>query len=384
MNGYVKRLLFLALSLLLIALTVLPAAAEEASPIGEETVMEGWEAMIGALPREVADLLPDSFFEGSADKVEAGTREAGAFGAILAVIGRLSGAEISKCLSLLATLTGILLLSALLRSFAESGQSALSPALSLCCTLVITLLICGTRRDGFTEISRFFETVRALALALIPLMGSLYAMGGNVGAAVANHGVMSGFLAVLESLCSGTVLPVATILIAMALLDAISDRASLHALSALIKRTFTLGLSFLMMLLCFVLGLQTTLAKGADTLALRTARFAAGSFLPVVGSSVGEALRTVAGSVQYLRGAVGTGGILIIFFAFLPTFLSVLFTKLTLGLGSAVAGLLSCKREERFLAELAGVWGYFLAVVAALFVMMVFSLTLLARCAAAG
>ena len=126
------------------------------------------------------------------------------------------------------------------------------------------------------------------------------------------------------------------------------------------------------------------MTKRRSGLALRTARFAAGSFLPVVGSSIGEALRTVAGSVQYLRGAVGVGGILIVFFAFLPTFLSVFLTRLTLQLGGALAGLLSCKREEKFLGELASVWGYFLAVIAALFVMMVFSLTLLARCAAAG
>ncbi len=379
-----KLLAVLSLFLLLLTLLMFPVSAKDTAPVGEDMAMKGWGNLIGALPPEVADLLPDSFFGGSTEDLGTGARESGAFGAILQVIGQLSGAKLRECLSLLATLVGILLLSALLKGVAEDGKSSLASALSLCCTLVITLLIFGTRGTKFTEISHFFEVVRTLAVALVPLMGTLYAMGGNVGAAVANHGVMSGFLAILETVCSGTVLPVATVLVAMALLDAVSDKASLSALSSLIKRTFTLGLSFLMMLLCFVLGLQTTLAKGADTLALRTARFAAGSFLPVVGSSVGEALRTVAGSVQYLRGAVGVGGILIIFFAFLPTFLSVLFTRLTLSLGGAVAGLLSCKREEKLLAELAGIWGYFLAVIAALFVMMVFSLTLLARCAAAG
>ena len=370
--------------MLFLSLFVPTAAAADEAPVGEAEIMENWEALIGSLPPEVADLLPDGFFEKNAEGLATGAKKAGTLGTILKVIGDLSGAKIGACLSLLALLVGILLLSALLKALTENGRESLSPALSLTVALVITLLIFNTGVTGFAEIAEFFEAVRTLSVALIPLMGALYAMGGNVGAAVANHGVMSGFLAILEAVCSGAVLPVATVLVAMALLDAVSDRVGLAALAALIKRTFTLGLSFLMMLLCFVLGLQTTLAKGADTLALRTARFAAGSFLPIVGSSVGEALRTVAGSVQYLRGAVGVGGILLIFFAFLPTFLSVLFTKLTLGLASAVAGLLSCKREERLLSELAGVWGYFLAVIAALFVMMVFSLTLLARCAAAG
>ena len=45
--------------------------------------------------------------------------------------------------------------------------------------------------------------------------------------------------------------------------------------------------------------------------------------------------------------------------------------------------LLACEAEEKILAEFASVYGYFLAVVASLFVMLIFSLTLFARCAAA-
>ena len=378
-----KIRLLLLITALLTLLTALPVSAVTQSTSEESAVLEGWQDLVGSLPPEISDLLPKEFFSENTEEIGNGAKKAGALGAILAVVGQISGAKMKDSLSLLALLTGILLLCALLRALSE-GSGSTATAVSLCTTLTITILILSGKSTGFSQISSFFQSVQTLAVMLLPLMGTLYAMGGNVSAAVANHGVMSGFLAILETLCSATVLPVATIAVAMALFDAVSDKVSLSALSTLIKRTFTLGLSFLMMLLCFVLGLQTTLAKSADTLALRTARFAAGSFLPIIGSSVGEALRTVAGSVQYLRSAVGVGGILIIFFTFLPTFLSVSLTRLTLQLGGAVAGLLQCKREERLLAELAGVWGYFLAVIAALFVMMVFSLTLLARCAAAG
>ena len=77
------------------------------------------------------------------------------------------------------------------------------------------------------------------------------------------------------------------------------------------------------------------------------------------------------------------GGILVLFFAFLPLFLSVLFTRLAFLLGGSVAGMLSCPREERLLSELAGVYGYFMAIIACLFVTVSFSLTILAHCAAA-
>jgi stage III sporulation protein AE len=248
----------------------------------------------------------------------------------------------------------------------------------------MTVLLFSIQRERFTQLGAYFDTVRALSTALLPLMGTLYAMGGNVRAAVVNHGVMSAFLSILEVFCAGTVLPVAGLCLALSLLDALSGRIDLRPLGALIKRSYTLMISFLMLLLCGVLGMQSTLAKAGDTLALRTARFAAGSFLPVVGGSVSESLRTVAASVEYLRGVAGSGAILALFFAFLPLFLTILLTRVAFLLAGSAAKLLSCTAEERVLSELASVYGYFLAIIASLFVMLTFSLTLFARCAAAG
>ena len=72
-----------------------------------------------------------------------------------------------------------------------------------------------------------------------------------------------------------------------------------------------------------------------------------------------------------------------LFFCFLPPFLSLLVTRIAFLLAGAVAKMLSCKAEEVLLTELASVYGYFLAIISSLFVMLIFSLTLFARCAAA-
>ena len=73
----------------------------------------------------------------------------------------------------------------------------------------------------------------------------------------------------------------------------------------------------------------------------------------------------------------------VLFFAFLPTFLSVLLTRIVFLLGGAVANLLSCEAEGKLLNELSSVYGYFLAIISVLFVTLTFSLTLFAQCAAA-
>ena len=63
--------------------------------------------------------------------------------------------------------------------------------------------------------------------------------------------------------------------------------------------------------------------------------------------------------------------------------MSVLLTRIALLLGGAVANLLSCEAEGKILNEVSSVYGYFLAIIAVLFVALTFSLTLFAQCAAA-
>ncbi len=343
-----------------------------------------WQALAEALPTELTQLLPADLFSTDLALLDDSISKATAAPTVLSALGSLVGVSLREHVKLLAQLCGILLIGAVFRALGKSAEGGLGRALSLCGTLCTLILIFSLQRDRFLQISAFLEGLHALSTATLPLAGALYAMGGNIGAAIANHSVMTIFLTVLRQGVANSVLPVAAVSLSLALSDAVSGQTRLAPLCALIKRTYTLGLSFLMILLCGVLGLQSTLAKGSDTLALRSFRFAAGSFLPVVGGSISEALRTVAGSVQYLRTLLGSGVILIFVWLFLPIFITVMLTLIAFLLSGAVAKLLGCNGEERLLAELSAIYGYFLAVIASLFVMTVFSLTLLARCAVAG
>ena len=385
------RCAFLLLFLLVSSPFFLVAAAETEGDAADitaqpeaETVAPYWRELLDMLPQEVVTLLPENFFSTDPEQLAVGVKEAGSAAALLSALGRATGLALRENLQLLAQICGVLLISAVFRSVSKNLDGGLSAALSFCGTITLVAVLFSLQRDRFLQIFSFFKTLRGFCAAALPLMGILYAMGGNVGVAAANHGMLTLFLSVLETAVSSTVMPIAGICLALALPDAVSGRFNLRSIAFLIKRTFVLALSFLMTLLCGVLGMQTVLAKGSDTLALRAMRFAAGSFLPVVGGSVSEALRTVAGSVQYLRSVTGVGMLVVLLLIFLPILLSVVIGRITFLLGGSVAKLLGCDGEERILSEMAAVYGYFLAVIACLFVMVVFSVTLFAGIGAAG
>lgn len=384
----VKKRVFLTTCAVLFAfLLLLPAGAEEATGAAESVEESGFGAIREfreSLPPEVTALLPDGFFGEDPETVASAVQNAADVPKILAFIRDFLGVSLRQALPLLAAVSGILVLSAVLRAVGATSGAGTGRAFSFCSVTVLTLLLLRQSLSGVSRLRAWFEMLCTLAGSMLPMMGTLYALGGNVGAAAANHTVMSVFLSVAQMLCTRAVLPVAGICLLLAVCDALTGRAALKPLGNLIKRTFTLGFSFLMLLLSFLLGLQTTLAAGSDTLALRTVRFAAGSFLPVVGGSVSEAMKTVAGSISYLRTLAGSGGILVLFLFFLPTFLTVLTTRIVFLLCGALAELLEAKSEGRVLSELASVYGFFLAVIAAVFTMAVFALTIFAHCAVAG
>ena len=99
-----------------------------------------------------------------------------------------------------------------------------------------------------------------------------------------------------------------------------------------------------------------------------------GSFIPVLGGSVGETLRTVASGVSYLKNVFGVGGILMIFSLLLPVCVSVLLYRTVFIVCGAIADLFGCASEARLLDGLGEVYGTMLAVITSVSVMFVLAL----------
>ena len=138
-----------------------------------------------------------------------------------------------------------------------------------------------------------------------------------------------------------------------------------------------------MTVLVFVLGAQTAIAGAADTAAARGAKLISSTVIPVVGGAVGDTLRTVAGSVSYVKSVVGVGGIVLIILLTLPPIISVLLTRTVFLLTSNLARMLGCGREGRLLDEMGNVYGTLLATVSVCSVALCVGLGIFVRCAVA-
>ena len=379
----VRRFFFLFFSLFFLLSHFSPVAFAEGEKAGE-TLPDAYRDFLDNLPPAILERLPEGALSNNTEEVGGAVGEMSSFSFLFKAVLSLIGLRLGDCLGLLCSVVGILILSSICRTFCASiGKPEISRAFSLLITLIITVTIFATGFGTIESTVSYFHTLNTFTSASIPLMGSLYVMGGNAAAAVATSAGLSLFMTVLEGIVGKSIVPFCGICLALALIGACEGGVRLGGLLTNLKKKYTLMLSFFMMLLLAMLASQTVLGASQDTLVMRSAKFAAGNMIPIVGGSVGELLRSVSASVGYMRTSIGICGVLLLLLLMLPTLVELLLARTAWQICSFFAELLGCDGEKRLLDEFASINGYLIAAVAICSSVLFLTFTLLTHCATA-
>ena len=352
-----KRALCVLICLLLCPVFCLAVGAET-----YEEIPEGFRGFLDALPDEIAELLPQGFFSQEADDVASTLSTFGTFPSILSYVKELLQSFFGSLFGLFCELLGLLLLSKVLDDLGDtlSLSLGLASAFGFLKRLLVVIFLLRFGYVSLARVTAYLSALGRMTSAAIPLLGTLYALGGNVSAAVASSSGLSISLVLTERLVGTTILPFCALCLGLSLVELFTP-FSTKALTDAIKKNYTTALSFLMVILLALLGGQTTLGARADTLAAKGAKFAAGAMIPVAGGSISELLLSVGAGVSYLRGVCGICGLLLLLLVLLPTLLQLFCHRLLWQVAEGVADLFGCKEEKRLFSEFSSLCGYLVA-----------------------
>ena len=373
-----KRIwLFLCAVMLFVAVFGIGVSAESEE---EQTLTQEFSALTEHLGEEERELLDDGLASGDPKETQGALTRMLTPTGIFSLVDAISVRIIRDAVQLLATLCGLLLLAAVLGALKNSfGGAALSGAVDFLTSAAIFAAILSYQYRYLSEAQEMLTRLSSLMSAMIPIAGSVWAMGGNVSTASVGTASLYAFLTVTQRVVGQTVVPVCSFCMAAALCQSLGADSSLRGITSAIKKIYTFTLGLIMTLLLTSLGASTTLSAAADSVAARTAKLLSSTVIPTVGGSIGETLRTVAASVGLLKSVVGIGGILLVALLVLPTVLSLVATRLVFLLAGGLAEMLGCERENRLLGELGGVFGCLLAVTAMSGVMFILALTIFVK-----
>ena len=213
--------------------------------------------------------------------------------------------------------------------------------------------------------------------AVIPVMGSLYCAGGNVGAAAASSASLTAAVTLMEQAMGMCLLPVLRVCLGITVVRCVGGGLCLDGVGSFIRGIFTTGMGLMTVLFGVMMGVQTKLALASDGTAARTVKFAVANMIPVIGGAAGEAMRAVVGSIGTVRTGAGVVAVIGILLTVLPAVIRLLVYRLVFGAAGVLAGVLGAEGEQKIASEMKEMLGYALAMVFFCGVLFIFSVTLM-------
>lgn len=330
-----KRIQLAALVLFFMTLLTLPVSAEQADPARGQLDASGAAELFQNLPQETRAL-----FE------ELGIAEID-FSALLDTSPRALGemflnlvrGNLENPLKAALQILGVLILLAVLESFQDHANSQTGKVMALVSALFLSIVLLPHIMECLSHTCAAISMSSSFMTAFIPIYAAIVAASGNPALALSSQTLMFGFAQGIAQFSAYFLKPSIGILLALSIVSALSPIFDFSGIANTIKKTVTVTLGFLSTVFVGLLSLKGLLAGTADGAAAKGAKFLIGSFVPVVGGAVSDALGSIISSLSLVRGAVGAFGILAVLLMALPVFSELLLWLLTLNLCAMGADL---------------------------------------------
>ncbi|MCM3738240.1 stage III sporulation protein AE [Bacillus cytotoxicus] len=214
---------------------------------------------------------------------------------------------------LLGTLIMLTIFSALLQSlqsaFAKSSVGKIADA------VVYMVLIVFALNSFYVVMTYTRETIQTMIdfiLALLPILLALIATGGGVVSVSFFHPIIVFLMNTSGMLMNYIVLPLLLLATILSIVSTMSDQYKVTKLSKLLQNVSVSIIGIFLTIFLGVLSVQGTATAVADGIAVKTAKFVTGNFIPVVGRMFTEAADTVLSASALLKNTVGIVGVVIL------------------------------------------------------------------------
>ena len=367
-----KKKFLIAAAVLLFIFPAFPVCASESDePSFIDSITEDFR---GVIPDSAEKQLPEDIFDG------------GQFDGLYLIRAAAHAAE-ATVLPALKTLGAVCALLLPCAAVCHLSENTLDRSCADCLTLITSactvLSLSGTVTALVNDVGESIGQLNVFMSAMLPILSSLYSLGGNVMTAAAGSASLMALFTLIEAVTGYFLFPLLRLTYSTALLTSFDESGRLAGLGKLIRTVFTTVIALLMTLFSFIMAYQQKLTLSADSAAARTVKFAAANLIPVIGSSIGEAMRALLGSFSYLKNTIGVISVIVIVLLALPILIRLLAFRLVLSVCAVFSDIIGVPRSSAVLRELNGLLGFALAVLILCAVMFIFNFTLLISSAAA-
>lgn len=187
---------------------------------------------------------------------------------------------------------------------------------------------------------------------LSPLLAVTLLSCGAVSSASVFHPVLSGAVYVITVVVEKCLMPLICFGAILSIAGNVSDKVSLSGFCRVVKSASRWIMAAVVTLFTGISAIYGFSAPALDAVSVKTAKFAVGTLVPVVGSFLSDTLETVVSGTRLMKNAVGVSGIIAVCAICAIPILKIGVMQLMLRLTAAIVEPLTDKRVSAMLWEI--------------------------------
>lgn len=324
------------------------------------------------IPPSARELLPDAG-DSIGDMVEGFTPKA-----FFAQVAQTVKKTLAAPLRLLTSLVGVIILCAVLGSFNTSfGQSSIVPIFNVVICVFISSIIIDPVVACIVDATTAIREFSLFILTFIPVFAGVVTAAGQPMTGAAYNIFVFWMCQITSQLITGTFVPLLCAYLAMSLISVVCPRMRLADAVAGIKTFVTWSLSLILTVFVGLLTIQSVVASGGDSIAVKTTKFFIGSLVPVVGGALSDMFMAAQGCIQLVKGTVGAFGVVVTVFTFLPILLRTVVWYIAINIGGIISNLFGVEEISKLLKAISSTLGILMAVILYYALLVIISTTIL-------
>lgn len=262
--------------------------------------------------------------------------------------------EIYANLGMITKIIVLVLICALLQNIQSSfGKEGVGEIAFYSCYILLAAMLIKNFIMLIDSGKAVIDNLVLFMQSFIPTIFTLLILTGNVTTtSVLQPGMIFG-LGLISTLIKVVILPLILFYTVLAIVNNISNKVQVSKLADFIKNVGMWSMGILLTIFIAIIELQSTITSVADGITTRTAKYAVGTFIPVVGKVLSDAVETVIGYSILLKNSVSVVGMLVVILIcaipVIKLFAMIILYKLT----AAVIQPISDERIVKCISEMA-------------------------------
>lgn len=378
------------IALLLIGLlcALLPAVAH-AEELPQESAdqlaaydLGAWEAYYQSLPESVRSIWDGADLTAIVERIAAG--EGLSYENILAALGNAALYALRESMGAYASLIGVALISCVAEILC-GGREGIGETVSILCFGMSAATVSYALMQQVAVARAAIEALCAFMEIATPVLSFALAAVGSVTLSGAVQPTMAFLSTTIAGVFKTVILPLTVAGGAAVIVGGLTQRMGLTQLHKFIKSAVKWLTGAVFTIYFGIVALQGLSMGGADSLALRAAKYTLDKSVPIVGSAASGTLETVLGSAALIKNAVGAAAMLIIVGVAVSPLLQIACAGLACkGVAALCAPLGGDGRIPKLLGDLSDVYNNLFAVVTAVALMFIITAGLVVAAGNAG